>query len=235
MAKRTITADTNGDTPLAEDGYDAAQSTAAAAVNSVPDSAKPDVATAAVQALPDSARADFAAATVHALPDAAKADVAAAAVEALPDATKAGVAAAAAQALPDVAKAGVATAMMQALPDVAKANLATAVMQELPDAAQADATAAAVRALPEDAKGELIQRFAPDQAVTNDIWRWIVMTFAFVLGCATVAMMAAVLVSFWRKVDTALVQMLLTIFTTTAGILAGFVSGRASTSRAHNA
>jgi hypothetical protein len=38
-----------------------------------------------------------------------------------------------------------------------------------------------------------------------------------------------VFVSFWREVDTALVQMLLTIFTTTAGILAGFVSGRAST------
>jgi hypothetical protein len=203
MAKRTITARTNGDTPLAEDGRDAAQSTAAAAVNSVPDAAKPEVATAAVQALPDSAMADFAAATV--------------------------------QALPDAAKAGIATATMQALPDSAKANLATAAMQELPDAAQADATVAAVRALPDDAKGELIERFAPDQAVTNDIWRWIVMTFAFVLGCATVAMMAAVLVSFWRTVDTTLVQMLLTIFTTTAGILAGFVSGRASTARTHHA
>ena len=83
--------------------------------------------------------------------------------------------------------------------------------------------------LPDDAQEDLIQRFAPDQAVTNDIWRWIVRTFAFVLAGATVALMAAVCVSFWRKVDTTMVQMLLTIFTTTAGILAGFVSGRAST------
>jgi hypothetical protein len=202
MAKRTITANTNGDSPLAEHGRDAAQSSAAAAVNSVPDAAKPDVVTAAVEALPHAARADFATATVQALPDATKASVAAAA--------------------------------MNALPDVAKASVATTIMQELPDAAQADATVAAVRALPDDAKGELIQRFAPDQAVTNDIWRWIVMTFAFVLGCATVALMAAVLVSFWHKVDIALVQMLLTIFTTTAGILAGFVSGRASTTRPHH-
>jgi hypothetical protein len=65
--------------------------------------------------------------------------------------------------------------------------------------------------------------------VTNDIWRWIVKTFAFVLAGATVALVAALVVSFWREVDTTLVQMLLTVFTTVAGILAGFVSGRAST------
>jgi hypothetical protein len=67
--------------------------------------------------------------------------------------------------------------------------------------------------------------------VTNDIWRWIVRTFAFVLAGATAALVAAVFVSFWREIDTTLAQMLLTIFTTTAGILAGFVSGRASTAR----
>ena len=62
----------------------------------------------------------------------------------------------------------------------------------------------------------------------NDIWRVIVKTFAFVLCAATAALVGAVFVS----VDAAAVQMLLTVFTTTAGILAGFVSGRASTSRA---
>src|SRR5919109_1042679 len=155
---------------------------------------------------------------------------AAAAVNSAPDAAKADVAAAV-QALPDVAKSEVATTAVQDLPDAAKAGIANAAMEALPDAVQADATATAVRALPEDAQGELIQRFAPDQAVTNDIWRWIVRTFAFVLGGATVALVSAVFVSFWREIDTTLAQMLLTIFTTTAGILAGFVSGRASTAR----
>jgi hypothetical protein len=160
---------------------------------------------------------------------------AAAAVQSLPDAAKASVAEAAMNALPDAAKASVAEAAMQTLPDAAKASVVRAAMQALPDAAQADATVAAVRALPEDAQGELLQRFAPDQAVTNDIWRWIVTTFAFVLGGATAALVAAVFVSFWRTVDAALVQMLLTVFTTTAGILAGFVSGRASTARSAHA
>jgi hypothetical protein len=67
--------------------------------------------------------------------------------------------------------------------------------------------------------------------VTNKIWLWIVMTFALVLASATLALVGAVFVSFWRKVDAAMVQMLLTVFTTVAGILAGFVSGRASTGR----
>jgi hypothetical protein len=197
MSDLTNPADANGDATVSDGSSDAAKSTAAAAVNSVPDAAKAGVARAAVQALPD----------------AAKADVVAAAIEALPDAATAGV---------------VATAL-QTLPDTARAGMVTTAMQDLPDAAKAVATTAAVRALPNDAQADLIERFAPDQAVTNDIWRWIVRTFAVVLGGAMVALVAAVFVSFWREVDIALVQMLLTIFTTTAGILAGFVSGRAST------
>jgi hypothetical protein len=215
MSDPTTAAAQDGDSALPGGSPDAAQIRAAAAVNSAPDAAKADVAAAAVQALPDVARAQ----------------VATTAVRNLPDAAKAGVANAAMDALPDPAKAGVVTTAMKTLPDITKTSVATAMMQTLPDAVQADATAAAVRALPEDAQGELIQRFAPDQAMTNDIWRWIVRTFAFVLGGATVALVSAVFVSFWREVDTALAQMLLTIFTTTAGILAGFVSGRASTAR----
>jgi hypothetical protein len=215
MTDPTTPAGPNGDSASPGGSSDAAQISAVAAVNSLPDDAKADVAAAAVQALPDLA----------------KSQVATTAVQDLPDAAKAGVANAAMDALPDPAKASVVTTAMGTLPDATKTSVATAMIQDLPDAVQADATAAAVRALPEDAQGELIQRFAPDQAVTNDIWRWIVRTFAFVLCGATVALVSAVFVSFWRDVDTALAQMLLTIFTTTAGILAGFVSGRASTAR----
>jgi hypothetical protein len=182
-----------------------------------------------VNSVPDAAKAEAATAAMQALPDAAKADVATAAMEALPDVATAGVVRTALQTLPDAATADVATAAIEALPDAATAGVVATALQTLPDAARADATTAAVRALPNGAQDDLIERFAPDQAMTNDIWRWIVRTFAIVLGGAMVALVAAVFVSFWREVDTALVQMLLTIFTTTAGILAGFVSGRAST------
>jgi hypothetical protein len=215
MTDTTTAAGPDGDSALLGGSSDAAQLRSAAVVNSAPDAAKADVAAAAVQALPDLAKSQVATTTVQDLPDAAKAGVANAAMDALPD----------------PAKAGVVTTAMRTLPDATKTSVATAMMQALPDAVQADATAAAVRALPEDAQGELFQRLAPDQAVTNDIWRWIVRTFAFVLVGATVALVSAVFVSFWREVDTALAQMLLTIFTTTAGILAGFVSGRASIAR----
>ena len=43
-----------------------------------------------------------------------------------------------------------------------------------------------------------------------------------------IALVAAVFLSPSRKIDQAQMQMLLTVFTTTTGILTGFVSGRAS-------
>ena len=99
---------------------------------------------------------------------------------------------------------------------------------KLDDAKTTQAIVSGTQTMSDDAKGKLANLLAPDQAMTNDIWRWIVRTFAFVLGAATVALLAAVLVSFWRKVDPAMIQIVLTVFTTTAGILAGFVSGRMS-------
>jgi hypothetical protein len=221
------TADRNGDVP--DDAADPAQ-IAAALVSSAPEGAKADPATAALQALSDVTQANVAAATVQELPDIAKAQVATAAVQHMNDTAKADVASAAMNSLPDAAKASVVASAMKDAGEAARSNIATSMIKDLPDSAQAAATAEAVRALPGEAQDEVIQRFTPDQTVTNDIWRWIVKTFALVLGGATVALMAAV-VSFWRKVDPAHMQMLLTVFTTTAGILAGFVSGRASTAR----
>jgi hypothetical protein len=109
--------------------------------------------------------------------------------------------------------------------------VASSALAELGDAETAQVIAAGVQTMSDDAKGQLIDRLAPDQSVTNDIWRWIVRTFAVVLVGATAALIAAVIVSFWRKVDPAMIQIILTVFTTTAGILAGFVSGRASAQR----
>jgi hypothetical protein len=69
----------------------------------------------------------------------------------------------------------------------------------------------------------------PDQGVTNKIWLWIVATFAAVLIDTMLALIGAIFVGFWRKTDAATLQILLTVFTTSAGILAGFISaGRAA-------
>jgi hypothetical protein len=83
---------------------------------------------------------------------------------------------------------------MEALPDPARADVAAAAMQALPVTAKADATSASARTLPDDAWDDLIQRLVPDQAMTNDIWRWLVRTFAVTLAGAMVALVAAVFV-----------------------------------------
>jgi hypothetical protein len=101
-------------------------------------------------------------------------------------------------------------------------------IRNLPAAQTSDVVESGLRTLTVAEQADLMDRLAPDQAMTNDIWRWIVRTFALVLLGATTALIAAVLVG---QGDAASMQMLLTIFTTTAGILAGFVSGRASTAR----
>ena len=62
----------------------------------------------------------------------------------------------------------------------------------------------------------------PTQDVTNWIWRVIVLTFSVVLVATTVGFIAAV---FAGAED---IQLLLTIVTTIAGLLAGFVTGRSS-------
>jgi hypothetical protein len=132
--------------------------------------------------------------------------------------------------LPEPEKCDVVTTAIEDLSDVATAGVVTEAIKTLPPDATANVMESAMRTLPTGAQGDLIDRFAPDQSMTNDIWRWIVRTFSLVLLGAMIALVTAVLVSFWRPVDAAVMQMLLTIFTTTAGILAGFVSGRASMS-----
>jgi hypothetical protein len=85
------------------------------------------------------------------------------------------------------------------------------------------------RSLSADDQQELAERFLPSRPVTNRIWLIIVWIFGVVLVCATLALIGAVFVSIFREeTDTALVQILLTVFTTVAGILAGFISGRTS-------
>lgn len=109
-----------------------------------------------------------------------------------------------------------ATAAVRAVPPEHKVDVATAT------------AAAAVNALPPGTRQEAIDRLVPDQQATNKIWLWIVITFAIVLGGSIVALISTILISAWHKIDPADVQVLLTVVTTVAGILAGFIGGRAS-------
>jgi hypothetical protein len=68
---------------------------------------------------------------------------------------------------------------------------------------------------------------ASSEDVADYIWRTVVQAFKWVLWDATIALVAAIGVSLSREVDQAYVQILLTVFTTVAGIFAGFISGRA--------
>src|SRR5918998_6146144 len=61
----------------------------------------------------------------------------------------------------------------------------------------------------------------------DQIWMFIVKTFGYVLGVATAALFAVIVLDIFFPVDSDHVQIMLTVFTTVAGILAGFITGQA--------
>ena len=158
-------------------------------------------------------------------------DVAAAAVNAAAEAEDVDIATAAVKVVPEAKKGAIAAAAVNAAPVENKADVATAAVDAVPDARKADTLTSAIRNAPQHVTQQVADRLMPDQVITNKIWFGIVVTFALVLGGTTLGLVGAVFIGFWRKVDAANVQILLTVFTTSAGILAGFISGRASTSK----
>ncbi len=74
---------------------------------------------------------------------------------------------------------------------------------------------------------ELVDHLPITAVTADEIWRTVVGAFKWVLWGSTLALVAAVGVALFRDVDQALVQILLTVFTTVAGIFAGFIGGKA--------
>ena len=172
---------------------------------------------------------------IDAVPATSRAQVAMHAAGAVPHESRAALAKMVVEGVPDANKAEVVAAAVQAAPDANKADVAASAMTAVPDSSKVDAISAALRAAPAAVGNQLIDRLMPDQTVTNKIWQWIVVTFAVVLVGTMLALIAAIFVGFWRKTDAAMVQILLTVFTTSAGILAGFISGRASSTSSSRA
>src|SRR5829696_9027500 len=111
----------------------------------------------------------------------------------------------------------------------AKTEIATTALQTLGSNAVDDKkeiATTALQMLPPDKQQEVIGQIqGPTQKVSDRIWQWIVGAFAIVFVGGSGTLVASV---FFLEV--AQIQVLLTVFTTVAGILAGFISGRASAS-----
>ena len=104
-------------------------------------------------------------------------------------------------------------------------------LQSLPEdskeSAQArkDIATAAIQGLSSKDQAAIARQLqTPSQLVTNRIWQWIVAAFAIVFVGGTGALIVGVFINPDQ------LQILVTVFTTVAGILAGFISGRASSS-----
>lgn len=95
-------------------------------------------------------------------------------------------------------------------------------MIALPPEAKKDVAAQAIRTLSFEDREDLAERVLPTQGIADRIWQIIVWAFALVFVLSALALFAA---AFWNPDQ---IQILLTVVTTVAGVLAGFISGRAS-------
>ena len=153
-------------------------------------------------------------------------EAAAEAVRSVSKEAKNDVVAAAIRAVPEGQQSDAAVAAVEAVPNEAKKDVVAAALRGATNSTKREVATEAVSSLSTKEQVELAERFLPDQPVTNRLWLIIVSTFAAVLVTATLALVAGVLV--FEGVDAASIQVLLTVFTTVAGILAGFISGRTS-------
>jgi hypothetical protein len=126
------------------------------------------------------------------------------------------------RALSPEAKRDVAAKAVQALPLETRREVANETIAALSPEAKKDVTAQAISTLSSEDREDLAQRIRPSQFVANRIWLIIVWAFSSVFVMSTLAFFLAAL---WRPDN---IELLLTVVTTIAGILAGFISGRSS-------
>jgi len=117
--------------------------------------------------------------------------------------------------------------VVSAAPLDAKKTAVAEAVQSVPQEARGSIAREAVESLSPREQQELAQQLLPTQAVADQTWLIVVQAFRLVLWIATVGLVAAVGVSLFREVDIVFVQILLTVFTTVAGIFAGFIGGKA--------
>ena len=129
------------------------------------------------------------------------------------------------RALSPEAKRDVAAEAVRDLSPEDRKDAAAEAVQALSPEAKKDVAAQAISTLSSEDRKDLGQLFQPSQDVANWIWLIIVLAFALVFVGSTIAFFVAAL-SLERAGN---IELLLTVVTTIAGILAGFISGRSST------
>jgi len=177
-------------------------------INTLSDSLQKDVATETARALPDSLQQEVAAETVQTLPGEVQKDVAAEATRTLPTEDKKEIVAEAARTLPDEVKRDVVAKAVQAMPAEDRKDIAVRAFHDLSAKDQ------------QDVAGN------PSQRVTDMIWLMVVGTFSAVLLVSAIGLLFVAI--FPPQGNTDAVQVMLPVFTSIAGILAGFIGGRAS-------
>lgn len=85
----------------------------------------------------------------------------------------------------------------------------------------------AIDAAPTNTARAAVEEARVSQETLDRIWLLIVNAFTYVLFGATIGLFLVVLLDIFFPVELAHVQMMLTVFTTVAGILAGFITGQA--------
>jgi len=99
------------------------------------------------------------------------------------------------------------------------------------EGAAKDVVARALEAAPHGIAKAAVSEAGLTQETLDKIFLTIVETFQWVLRVATVGLIAVIgLAAFIKDFDPAHVQIMLTAFTTVAGILAGFITGQALSS-----
>jgi uncharacterized membrane protein YbhN (UPF0104 family) len=111
---------------------------------------------------------------------------------------------------------------------VAVAGLSAAIdnsqqVADLPNEDKIALATAALQSLPQEQKQNVVTNVGvlPDQSTANFVWRVIVSTFALGLIVAVITVSGIALGLFPGTTD---IQTMLTVFTTTAGFLAGLLS-----------
>ena len=194
------------------------------AVKALPDELQKSVAAETTKALPDQLQKDIAAETAQILPGEVKRDAVVETVQSLATEAKKDVATEAAKALPDELQKSVAAEATESLPDEVKRDVVNKAVQGMPTVDRKDIATRAFQDL--TAKDRQDVAGNPSQYVTDQIWLTIVRTFSAVLFFSAIGLLY---VSIWPpQGESNPTQVMLPVFTSIAGILAGFIGGRAS-------
>jgi len=111
---------------------------------------------------------------------------------------------------------------IEPLPPEEQAKITEEVAEQLPPETRDDLLSR-LQALPRKEQEQIVGMLLPTQRTTDRIWEWIVGAFALGFLICTLALCYVIVI---RSPDE--LQTLLTVVTTLAGLLAGFISGRAS-------